>query len=125
MNHFDYLTSINDTKKDIMIDDLAEKDYNSFMVNRGLSYFNDTILIANEMNTKHFIDKRMQYDFHMNLVRKKKRWSKWNKAEVDKDLKIVKEYYGYSSGKARQVLSLLTDENIQDLKKRLYKGGKS
>ena len=125
MNHFDYLTSINDTKKDIMVDDLAEKDYNSFMINRGLSYFIDTILTANEMNTKYFIDKRMQYDFHMNLVRKKKRWSKWNKAEVDKDIKVVKEYYNYSNEKARQALTILTPENIEDLKKRLRKGGKS
>ena len=82
MNHFDYLNSINDTKKDIMVDDLAEKDYNAFMVNRGLSYYNDTVIYANEMNKYAQVDSRMQYDFLKQIVRKRKRFSKWNKAEI-------------------------------------------
>ena len=69
MNHFDYLNSINDTKKDIMVDDLAEKDYNAFMVNRGLSYYNDTVIYANEMNRHAHIDSRMQYDFLKQIIR--------------------------------------------------------
>jgi len=124
MNPFEYLNAINYTKQNIMVDDLAEKGYNSFMVNRGLSYFNDTVLMANEMNQHHHIDNRLQFDFFINIVRKKKRFSKWNKPETASDVEVVKEYYGYSNEKARQVLTLLTSENIDELKKKVYKGGR-
>ena len=73
MNPFDYLNAINTTKKDIMVDELAEKSYSPFMVNRGLSYFPDTILYANEMNKNHHIDHRLQFDFFINTIRKRKR----------------------------------------------------
>ena len=124
MNPFEYLNAINNTKKDIMVDDLAEKGYNSFMVNRGLSYFNDTVLMANEMNIHHTIDSRLQFDFLINIVRKKKRFSKWMKPETVSDVEVVKEYYGYNNEKARQALTLLTPENIDELKKKVYKGGR-
>ena len=74
MNPFEYVNSINYSKKDIMVDDIAEKGYNSFMVNRSLSYFQDTVLMANEMNKNHQIDKRLQFDFLINIVRKRKRF---------------------------------------------------
>ena len=124
MNPFDYLNAINTTKKDIMVDDLAEKGYNSFMVNRGLSYFNDTVLMANEMNIHHHLDNRLKFDFLINIVRKKKRFSKWIKPETVSDVEVVKEYYGYSNEKAKQALSLLTSEHIDELKKKVYKGGR-
>ena len=124
MNHFDYLNSINLTKQDIMVDDICEKAYNSFMVNRGLSYFNDTVLMANEMNLNAHLDNRLQFDFLINIVRKKKRFSKWAKAQTNSDVEVVKEYYGYSNEKARQILPLLTSEQIDDLKKKVYRGGK-
>ncbi len=124
MNPFDYLNAINNTKKDIMVDDLAEKGYNSFMVNRGLSYFNDTVLMANEMNIYHHLDNRLKFDFLINIVRKKKRFSKWIKPETESDVEVVKEYYGYSNEKAKQALSLLTSEQIDELKKKVYKGGR-
>jgi len=107
-----------------MVDDITEKGYNPFMVNRGLSYFHDTVLIANEMNQYHHIDNRLQFDFFINIVRKKKRFSKWNKPETVSDVEVVKEYYGYSNEKARQVLTLLTSEHIDELKKKVYKGGR-
>jgi len=124
MNPFEYLNAINMTKKDIMVDDIAEKSYNSFMVNRGLSYFNDTVLMANEMNVNHTIDGRLQFDFLINMVRKKKRFSKWIKPETVSDVEVVKEYYGYSNEKAKQALTLLTSEQINELKKKVYKGGR-
>tara|TARA_A200000159_G_scaffold95557_1_gene88675 strand:- start:525 stop:911 length:387 start_codon:yes stop_codon:yes gene_type:complete len=124
MNPFEYLNAINNTKKDIMVDDIAEKGYNSFMVNRGLSYFNDTVLMANEMNVNHTIDNRLQFDFLINIVRKKKRFSKWIKPETVSDVEVVKEYYGYSNEKAKQALSLLTSDQINELKKKVYKGGR-
>ena len=124
MNPFEYLNAINYTKQNIMVDDIAEKGYNSFMVNRGLSYFNDTVLMANEMNQHHHIDNRLQFDFFINIVRKKKRFSKWNKPETVSDVEVVKEYYGYSNEKAKSALSLMSNEQIEQLKQRIYKGGK-
>ena len=122
-NPFEYLTAINDTKKDVMIDDIAEKGYNAFMVNRGLSYFNDTVLFANEMNLNAHLDNRLQFDFLINIVRRRKRFSKWMKPKTASDVEVVKEYYGYSNEKARQALTLLTPEQIIDIKKKVYKGG--
>jgi hypothetical protein len=124
MNPFEYLKSINESKKDIMIDDLAEKEYNSFIVNRGLSYFKDTILYANEMNRYHHLDSRLQFDFLINIIRKKKRWSKWIKASEVDNLELIKEYYGYSNEKAKSALSLMSNDQIEQLKMRIYKGGK-
>ena len=124
MNPFEYTNAINYSKKNIMVDDIAEKQYNSFMVNRTLSYFNDTVLMANEMNLNHHLDNRLQFDFFINIIRKKKRFSKWNKPETVSDVEVVKEYYGYSNEKARQVLTLLTSKQIDELKKKVFKGGR-
>ena len=107
-----------------MVDDIAESKYTPFMVNRSLSYFPDTILFANEMNINHHLDNRLQFDFFINIVKKKKRFSKWLKPIEISDLDVVKEYYGYSNEKARSVLSLFTDEQLTELKKRISKGGK-
>jgi hypothetical protein len=124
LNHFDYLNSINLTKKDIMIDDDCEKAYNSFMVNRGLSYFQDTVIIANEMNRHHQIDSKLQYQFLINMIRKRKRFSKWAKAQKESDIDAVKEYYGYSNEKARQALTLLSPDQITIIKNKVSKGGR-
>lgn len=125
MNPFDFLNSINDNKKNLIVDDLSEKAYAPFMVNRSLSYFQDTVLMANEMNINHHIDNKLQYDFLLNLVRKRKRFSKWYKQEKHADVDAVKEYYGYSTEKAMQVLPLLSTEQLTHIKKKIYKGGKS
>jgi len=124
MNPFEYCNAINYTKKNIMIDDVAEKAYAPYMVNRQLSYFNDTVLAANEMNLKHHIDNRLQFDFFINIVRKRKRFSKWFKPEQISDLDVVKKYYGYSNEKARQVLTLLSTEQINELKNKVARGGR-
>ena len=123
-NPFQYLNAINDTKQNIMVDDITEKAYNSFMVNRGLSYFKDTVIFANEMNRNHHLDSRLQFDFLINIIRKRKRFSKWIKPDIASDVEVVKEYYGYSNEQARQVLTLLTTEQINELKKKVYKGGR-
>ena len=124
MNHFDYLNSINLNKKDIMIDDVCEKAYNSFMINRGLSYFQDTVILANEMNRYHQIDNKLQYHFLINMVRKRKRFSKWAKAQKESDIDAVKEYYGYNNEKARQALTLLSPDQITIIKNKVSKGGR-
>ena len=124
MGQFDYLNAINMTKQDVLVDDLAEKDYNAFVVNRSLSYFPDTVLLANEMNIRHHADHRLQFDFFINTIRKAKRFSKWAKADNTEALQTVKEYYGYSNEKARQALTLLTDDEVNELKRKVYKGGR-
>ena len=124
MNPFDYVTSITSSKKDLMIDDLTENSYNPFMVNRSLSYFSDTAIIANEMNKYHSLDKKLQYQFLINIIRKRKRFSKWNKPELVQDVDVVKEYYGYSNEKARQILPLRSSDQIMNLREKVQKGGR-
>ena len=124
MNHFDYLNSINYSKENIMHDNLDEKAYNSFMVNRGLSYFNDTVIYANEMNRYAHIDSKLQYDFLRTLIRKRKRFSKWAKEDKNSDIDLIKEYYGYSIEKAFQVLPLLSKDQLTFISKKLSKGGR-
>ena len=124
MSPFDYVNAICDTKHNLIIDDISEKAYNPYMVNRSLSYHYDTVLLANEMNRRHFLDKKLQNDFLIHTVRKKKRFAKWIKPLSSSDLEVVKEYYGYSNEKARQVLPLLNDDQMGQLRQRIFKGGR-
>jgi hypothetical protein len=123
MNPFDVLNSINLTKKDIL-DPLEESKYPAFMVNRGLSYFQDTVLLANEMNRNHHLDGRLQYDFLRGSIRKRKRFSKWVKKDAVANVAVIKEYYDYSDAKAESVIDLFTPEQIKEMKSKLSKGGK-
>ncbi len=124
MNPFNYVNSINLSKKDIMQSPEDEKAYNSFMVNRSLSYFSDTVVIANEMNRYHHLDSRLQYQFLINIIRKRKRFSKWVKPELENDIESVKKYYGYSNEKANQILPLLSPSQKQEIKNKVNKGGR-
>ena len=124
MTPFTYLNSINFSKEDVMVDDVAEKGYNSFLINRSMSYFYDTVGIANVMNRYHHLDNKLQYHFLINIIRKRKRFSKWMKPETESDIEVIKEYYGYSNDKAKQVLSLLSPENIKIIKQKVSKGGR-
>lgn len=120
LNPFAFITSISNSKIDILEN---EKDYNAFMVNRGLSYFPDTVIYANEMNKFHHLDSRLQFDFLINIVRKRNRFSKWNKNVESEKLQIVKEYYGYSNEKARDILPLLSNEHLNIIRGRIQHGG--
>jgi len=104
-------------------DEIAEKEYPAFLVNRGLSYFQDTIFMANEMNRFTHLDKKLQYEFLLNIIRPRKRFSKWFKKEQNDDIEAIKEYYGYSNAKALQTLPVLSDEQITIIKENLQKGG--
>ena len=121
MNPFEIIKSISSTKKDVLEN---EKDYNAFMVNRGLSYFPDTVLYANEMNQYHHLDNRLQFDFLINIVRKRNRFSKWNKSIESENINAIKRYYDYSNEKARDVLPLLSNENLNTIKRKIFHGGK-
>ena len=124
MSPFEFLNEINFTKKNVMSDPENEKYYNSFIINRSLSYFPDTVAIANEMNKYHHLDSRLQFSFLINIIRKRKRFSKWIKPEIENDVEVVKEYYGYSNEKALQILPLLTPEQLNELRIKVRKGGR-
>ena len=120
---FDFLNSINQSKKDLIVDDWSEKQYNPFVVNKGLSYGPDTVIQANEMNSRPHLDKKLQFLFLLNTIRPRKRYNKWIKAEKVDSIEVIKEYYGYSTEKARQVLPLFDEAKLNYLKEKLQKGG--
>lgn len=105
-------------------DDEAIKQYPPYIINRCFSGFMDTVLYANEMNIASNLDNKMQYDFYINTLRKRKRFSPWLKKDSLKDLELVKQYYGYSNEKAKTALGLLTKEQLEFIKSKLDKGGK-
>ena len=120
----DWLNSINFNKEDITKDDPdTVKDYPAYIVNRCLSGHFDTVLHANEMNLHPNLDKDMQYQFFLNSLRKRKRFSPWLRKDKVENLNIIKKYYGYSNEKALQALRLLTNEQLDYIKKRLETGG--
>ena len=122
MNPFDFVKSITYTKQDIMYD-LNESEYESFLVNRALSYHQDCLLYANEMNRRFELSARLQYHYLLNTIRKRKRFAKWIKPEKIDDLKIVMEYYQVSRAKAEEYLNILSENNIAVLRKKMNKGG--
>ena len=122
----DYLNAINQNKKDLMDseDEFWEKKYPAYIVNKALSAFPDTIAYVNEMNRLCNLDKRLQFQFFLNSIRPKKRFSKWLRSTKIKNLEYVKEYYGYNNEKARQALDILDDEQIEHIKRIINRGGK-
>jgi hypothetical protein len=120
----DWLNSINQNKKNIMNDDpSSEKDYAPYIINRCLSGHIDCVMYANEMNKYNFLPKRLQYDFFINIVRTKKRYSPWLNKEKIKDIDYVKRYYGYNNEKALQALSILSKEQLTFIKAKFETGG--
>ena len=121
----DWLNSINLNKKDLFEENPdAKKEYAPFIINKCMSGHLDTVLYANEMNMSHYLDKDMQYEFFLNSVRKRKRFSPWLRKDKVKDLDVVKSYYGYSNEKAQQALRILSPEQIEFIKSKLETGGK-
>jgi len=121
----DWLNSINFTKKNLIQEDPSvKKEYPPFIINRCLSGHLDCVLFANEMNKYHFLDKDMQYEFYINILRKRKRFSPWIRKDKVSDIECVKSYYGYSNEKASQGLKILSPEQIKFIKDKLDIGGK-
>ena len=120
----DYLYSINQSKKNILDDDPdAARKYPAYVVNRCLSSFTDTVLYANEMNKNSHLPPKMQYDFFLNSVKPRKRFSPWARKDSIDYLDIVKEYYGYNDDKALQALRILTKDQLDKITYLLRKGG--
>jgi hypothetical protein len=125
MTPFDFINAINISKENLFRDPQANKDYNAWIVNKGLSYFPDTVLYANEMNFHRSIPKEWQFQFLLNSISKKKRFSKWSKKDTRTEtLSLVMEYFGYSEEKAKQALSILSNDQLAMIQEKLYKGGK-
>lgn len=122
---FDYINAITHTKEDMIVDEQSERAYSPFVVNRGLSYFVDCTLQANEMNVHNTMPKRWQFAFLKNVITKKKRFSKWNKKQEDSSsIDMLMTYYKYNREKASQALALLTPEQLREISDRLYTGGR-
>ena len=123
----DYLNAINHEKKNLMDtdDEMWEKKYPPFIVNKCLAPFQDTIMLVNEINQLHHLDKKLQYDFLLNSLRTRKRYTPWVKAMKLENLEYVKEFYGYNNEKAKVALDILTDEQISAIKQKMIKGGKN
>ena len=120
-----WLYSINQSKKNMMDEDPSlENSYPTWIINKCLSSFTDTVLFANEMNMNWHISKRMQYDFYINSLRPRKRFSPWSKKESIDYLDEVREYYGYSYTKALEVIRVLSTDQLEHIKRSLNKGGK-
>ncbi len=123
-----FLRSINTTKENVLLDDSngkIEEAYNPFIINKTLSYFPDTIMQSNTMNQYFDIDKKLQYDFLLNSIRKKKRFSRWIRSNIEENVDTVKQYYKVGNEKAVEILSLLNDEQISIIKSELSEGGVS
>lgn len=123
MSPFDFVNAIHYTKEQLIVDDWSEKQYNPFIVNKALSFGADTVVAANEMNSRPHLEKRLQFDFLINTVRARKRFNKWLKADKIEDLDLVKQYYNYNTEKAIQAMRILSADNLQRIKKHLNTGG--
>ena len=127
-NPFVYADSVSYSKKNLMRgtanDDLAEKGYKPYLTNRSLSYHQDSILYANEMNMRPTAEYKWQYEFLLNSLRKRKRFSKWKKQDPNASVDMIMEYYGYGRSKAEEALRVLTDDQLAMIEVALDKGGK-
>jgi len=120
---FEHVSSITNTKTHMISNEIEEKEYIPFIVNRALSNFPDTIFYANEINQLGHLDKKMQYDYLFNSIPKKKRYSKWNKKKSNDDIELIMDYYKYSIEKAQSVLPLLNSDQLDIIRKTLEQGG--
>ena len=123
----DYLNAINHTKERLLDseDEQWEKKYAPFIVNKCVAPFPDTLMLVNEINQLHHLDKKLQFDFLLNSLRTRKRYTPWMKAKKLKNLEYVKEYYGYNNEKAKVALDILDDEQISAIKQKMDKGGRN
>lgn len=124
MTPFDFVKAINSTKENLFVDAQSEKDYNSFVINRSLSYFHDTVMYANEVNRYGTtMPKQWQFEFLKSTIPKRSRFAKWIKKDTNANLDCVQQHYNYSTAKAVECLSILNEQQIQTLKQAGAKGG--
>lgn len=119
---FEFLKDISEEKKDLLAED-NESQYSAYMINKFLSMNQTTVMYANEMNLRHFLPKRLQYDYYLNSVKKQKRYFKYLKEDEQSNLDLVREYFGYGKARAKEALSILSSEDIEYIRMKLNKGG--
>jgi hypothetical protein len=121
MNPFDYVNSINSPKKEnLMVDEVAEKAYNPWLVNKALSYFKDTVLYANEINMHSHLSNMMQYDYYLHAIKPGKRYSKWIKTDKNDNLDLICKVYGCNKRIGAVYLKVISKEDLKKLKE-MYK----
>ena len=122
-----FLNSINSTKQNVLLEDTngkIEQAYNSYIINKSLSYFPDTIMQSNTVNMYFNLDNRMKYDFLLNSIRKRKRFTPWVKSTAEENIEVIKMYFNVGNEKANEILSLLNENHINKIKEQLSKGGR-
>ena len=124
-NPFDFVKSVSYDKKDIMVDDIEEKAYTPFLTNKSLSYHQDSIFFSNEMNGRNHLENRLQYLFFLNTLRKRQRFSSWEKPYVSKKIETIKDYYKISSQTAKEYMEILSDKQVRELRNRMKTGGQN
>ena len=123
----DYINAINYTKEPLLDteDEQWVKKYPPYIVNKCIAPFPDSVMLVNEINQLHHLDKKLQFDFLINSLRPRKRYAPWMKAKKLESLEYVKEFYGYNNEKAKAALDILNDEQISAIKEKLNKGGRN
>lgn len=120
---FDFVNAINYSKEQLIVDEESEKKYNPFMVNKALSFSQDTIFYANAMNEQHHLPKKLQFSFLINTIRPMKRYTTWVKGEKDETVELLQQYFGYSLTKARAALRILRPDQINEIRQKMQTGG--
>lgn len=127
MSPFDFMNAASFSKEDLIRNDqnpeIAEKQYNAYIVNRGFANFDDTILHANEMNMRHELFPQAQFDYYRSVLRKRKRFSKWPKVDKNADLDAIQQVYQCNRTVAKLYLNVLDKEGLQMVHDRLVTGG--
>lgn len=125
MKLFDFVNAISYNKTNYFqeSEELADKAYPAYMVNKALTLYPDCVFYVNEMNMRAHLDNKLQFEYYLNNVRRTKRFAKWVKKMDNIDLEAVKTYYGYSNQKAKQALTILSKQQLDTIKEQIQKGG--
>jgi hypothetical protein len=125
MSEYDWRweNSILQNKKYLEVDGLVEHKYNPWRTNAALSNYQNTIAFANEMNCNYHLDHKLQYDYLFIKARKEKRWFKKKKAAKNEAFTLVQNYYKYNNVRTKEALKILTEEQLDIIRKKQEKGG--
>ena len=123
MKPFEVIKSFTKDKTYIINEDEALKAYVPFFINKTLSFNVETLLHANEMNLNYGLDKKLQYDYYFYSLKKRFYEIKYFKRKKDDDLEMIQRYYGYNVTKAKQALTILTDEQLKQIRTKFEEGG--
>jgi hypothetical protein len=125
MSPFDFVTAVTTTKENVF-DDLTEKEYQPFIINKAISFNSQDVFFASELNKYPAVPKKLQFLFYLNALNKGKRTGRWVKKDsFPEDLELLKEVYGFSNEKATSALAVLSQEQVEQIRMLNSKGGKT